>query len=59
MYNCLQITDSLFQKTLKCLIDVVNSETATLASVAMQGLGHVGLCSPLPKLDHDSGAGGY
>ncbi|XP_076926250.1 uncharacterized protein LOC143589348 isoform X1 [Bidens hawaiensis] len=57
--NCLlrtpTITDSLFQDTLKCLVDVVNSETATLASVAMQGLGHIGLCSPLPKLAHDCG----
>ncbi|MFS8035264.1 putative armadillo-like helical, proteasome component Ecm29 [Helianthus anomalus] len=57
--NCLlrtpTVTNSLFQNTLKCLVDVVNSETATLASVAMQGLGHIGLCSPLPKLDHDSG----
>ncbi|KAK9053492.1 hypothetical protein SSX86_030126 [Deinandra increscens subsp. villosa] len=57
--NCLlrtpTITDSLFQNTLKCLVDIVNSETSTLASVAMQGLGHVGLCSSLPKLNHDSG----
>ncbi|KAM0057039.1 putative armadillo-like helical, proteasome component Ecm29 [Helianthus debilis subsp. tardiflorus] len=57
--NCLlrtpTVTNSLFQNTLNCLVDVVNSETATLASVAMQGLGHIGLCSPLPKLDHDSG----
>ncbi|KAI3814371.1 hypothetical protein L1987_19124 [Smallanthus sonchifolius] len=57
--NCLlrtpTITDSLFQNTLKCLVDIVNSETATLASVAMQGLGHIGLCSSLPKLYHDSG----
>lgn len=56
--NCLlrtpTITDSLLQNTLKCLVDVVNSESSTLASVAMQGLGHIGLSSPLPKLAHDS-----
>ncbi|XP_024961967.1 proteasome adapter and scaffold protein ECM29 isoform X1 [Cynara cardunculus var. scolymus] len=56
--NCLSrtptITDSLLQSTLKCLVDVVNSDSATLASVAMQGLGHVGLSAPLPKLVHDS-----
>ncbi|CAH1427060.1 unnamed protein product [Lactuca virosa] len=56
--NCLlrtpTITDSLLQNTLKCLVDVVNSESSTLASVAMQGLGHIGLSAPLPKLAHDS-----
>ncbi|KAD4180200.1 hypothetical protein E3N88_28791 [Mikania micrantha] len=57
--NCLlrtpTITDVLLQNILECLIDVVNSDTATLASVAMQGLGYVGLCSPFPKLIHESG----
>ncbi|KAA8544630.1 hypothetical protein F0562_022642 [Nyssa sinensis] len=48
------ISESLLQSTLKCLVDVVNSETATLASVAMQALGHIGLCVPLPPLLHDS-----
>ena len=41
-----QIPEALFQSTLKCLVDVVNSETATLSSVAMQALGHIGLCAP-------------
>ncbi|KAH9790309.1 hypothetical protein KPL71_003360 [Citrus sinensis] len=40
------IPEALFQSTLKCLVDVVNSETATLSSVAMQALGHIGLCAP-------------
>ncbi|KAJ4724481.1 Proteasome-associated ECM29 [Melia azedarach] len=48
------ITEALFQSTLKCLIDVVNSETATLASVAMQALGHIGLRVPLPPLVNGS-----
>ncbi|KAL9458549.1 hypothetical protein AB3S75_007422 [Citrus x aurantiifolia] len=48
------IPEALFQSTLKCLVDVVNSETATLSSVAMQALGHIGLCVPLPPLIHAS-----
>ncbi|XP_044479857.1 proteasome adapter and scaffold protein ECM29-like [Mangifera indica] len=46
--------ETLFQNTLKCLIDVVNSETATLASVAVQALGHIGLRVSLPPLVNDS-----
>ncbi len=41
----------------KCLVDVVNSETATLASVAMQALGHIGLRVSLPPLITDSTSG--
>jgi len=48
----------LFQKILKCLTDVANSETATLASFAMQALGHIGLRAPLPPLVDDSSSGG-
>jgi proteasome component ECM29 len=48
------ISESLFQNVLSCLVDIVNSETATLASVAMQALGHIGLCVPLPLLPHES-----
>ncbi|XP_057955900.1 uncharacterized protein LOC131149465 [Malania oleifera] len=48
------IPETLLQSTVKCLIDVVNSETATLASIAMQALGHIGLRAPLPLLVHDS-----
>lgn len=44
------IPEALFQSTLQCLVDVVNSETATFSSVAMQALGHIGLCVPLPPL---------
>lgn len=44
------IPDTVFQNTLKCLMDVVNSEPASLASVAMQALGHIGLRTRLPPL---------
>lgn len=53
----LQIPETLFQNTLKFLADVVISETATLASVAMQALGHIGLRVPLPPLITDSNPG--
>uniref|UniRef100_A0A7N2KMJ3 ARM repeat superfamily protein n=1 Tax=Quercus lobata TaxID=97700 RepID=A0A7N2KMJ3_QUELO len=48
------IPETLFQTTLKCLVDVVVSETATLASIAMQALGHIGLRVSLPPLINDS-----
>ncbi|KAK9939418.1 hypothetical protein M0R45_016114 [Rubus argutus] len=48
------IPEALFQTTLKLLVDVVNSETATLASVAVQALGHIGLIVALPSLIIDS-----
>ncbi|KAF9665771.1 hypothetical protein SADUNF_Sadunf16G0158400 [Salix dunnii] len=48
------IPGTLFQKILKCLTDVAISESATLASVAMQALGHIGLRAPLPPLVDDS-----
>ncbi|KAE9462120.1 hypothetical protein C3L33_05968, partial [Rhododendron williamsianum] len=50
-------SESLLQATVKCLVDVVNCETATIASVAMEALGHIGLRVPLPPLpDSSSGA---
>ncbi|XP_058196346.1 uncharacterized protein LOC131312529 isoform X1 [Rhododendron vialii] len=49
-------SESLLQATVKCLVDVVNCETATIASVAMEALGHIGLRVPLPPL-HDSSSG--
>ncbi|XP_075078275.1 uncharacterized protein LOC107799855 isoform X1 [Nicotiana tabacum] len=54
MSRAVSIPETLLQSTLKCLVDVVNSETATLASFAMQALGHIGLCIPLPLLLVDS-----
>lgn len=53
----LQISKELLQSTIECLVEVVNSETATLASIAMQALGQIGLCEPLPALTRDSGSG--
>lgn len=53
----LQIPEALFQTTLKLLVDVVNSETATLASVAVQALGHIGLIVALPSLIIESSSG--
>ncbi|KAL5580309.1 hypothetical protein UlMin_012751 [Ulmus minor] len=48
------IPEALFQHILKFLVDIVNSETATLASIAIQALGHVALQFPLPSLITDS-----
>ncbi|CAA3007764.1 proteasome-associated ECM29 homolog isoform X1 [Olea europaea subsp. europaea] len=52
--NCVSktptISESQLQYILKCLVDVVTLETATLASVAIEALGHIGLCIPLPPL---------
>ncbi|KAL3828680.1 hypothetical protein ACJIZ3_017482 [Penstemon smallii] len=59
--NCMlrdpPISESQLQSILKCLVDIINSETASLASVAMQALGHIGICIPLPLLLLDSTAG--
>ncbi|GAB4835308.1 hypothetical protein Ancab_000217 [Ancistrocladus abbreviatus] len=48
-----EIPEAILQATLKSLVDVVNSETATLASVAMEALGHIGLRASLPLLVYD------
>ncbi|KAJ4979048.1 hypothetical protein NE237_009828 [Protea cynaroides] len=58
MSGTMPISEELLQRTIKCLVDVVNSGTATLASIAMQALGHIGLCGPLPALALDSGSAG-
>ncbi|KZV44445.1 hypothetical protein F511_19346 [Dorcoceras hygrometricum] len=50
------ISDSQLQNILKCLVDIINSDTITLASVAVQAMGHVGICIPLPPLLQDSTA---
>ncbi|KAH6836999.1 ARM repeat superfamily protein [Perilla frutescens var. hirtella] len=56
--NCMlrapSISDSVLLSVLRCLVDVINTETSTLASVAMQALGHIGICTPLPPLVIDS-----
>lgn len=55
----LQVSEAVLQSILKCLVSVVNSESAVLASVAMQALGHIGLRVPLPQLVNDSTAGSF
>ncbi|KAG4953084.1 hypothetical protein JHK87_038678 [Glycine soja] len=45
------------QDTLRCLVDVVNSETSALAAAAMQALGHIGLRISLPPLDDSNSDG--
>ncbi|WCJ20554.1 Proteasome adapter and scaffold protein ECM29 [Euphorbia peplus] len=44
------VSETLVHNVLKCLTDVVKSETAILASVAMEALGHIGLRQQLPPL---------
>lgn len=40
-------------------MDVVNLETGPLASVAMEALGHIGICGALPLLVNDSSPGQF
>ncbi|RYR45698.1 hypothetical protein Ahy_A07g031502 isoform B [Arachis hypogaea] len=47
----------LLQNTLRCLVDVVKSETSALAAVAMQALGHIGLRISIPPLDDSNSDG--
>ncbi|CAI8586672.1 unnamed protein product [Vicia faba] len=49
--------DMFLRKTLRCLVDVVNSETSALAAVAMQALGHIGLRISLPPLEDSNSDG--
>lgn len=53
----MQIPEALFQNILKCLVDIINSESATLASIAMQALGHIALRAPLPAILFESSSG--
>lgn len=53
------ITQTLLEDTLKCLVGVVNSETASISSVAMQAIGHIGLRIPLPPLSSNSETGNH
>lgn len=48
------VSESLIKRTVNCLVDVVKSESPTLASIAMEALGHFGLRAPLPAVDCDS-----
>ncbi|KAF2582329.1 hypothetical protein F2Q68_00006897, partial [Brassica cretica] len=57
LYRIPAVSEAVVQNAVKCLVDVVNSETAPLASVAMEALGHIGICGPLPLLVNDSSPG--
>lgn len=50
------VSESLLQNSLKCLTDIVNSETASLAAVAMESIGHIGLRIPLSHYYPTSGS---
>ena len=47
----------VLSSTIKHLVDIVNLETAALASIAMQALGHIGLRGALPPVICDSAPG--
>jgi proteasome component ECM29 len=52
-----QVSKAVTQNAVKYLVEVVNLETAPLASVAMEALGHIGICGALPFLVNDSSPG--
>ncbi|CAD5319602.1 unnamed protein product [Arabidopsis thaliana] len=51
------VSKAVTQNAVKYLVEVVNLETAPLASVAMEALGHIGICGALPFLVNDSSPG--
>ncbi|KAK1300117.1 hypothetical protein QJS10_CPB13g00123 [Acorus calamus] len=55
-FTCIPLTisEEMFQSAISSLVYVVQSETATLASIAMEALGHIGLRARLPNLSCDS-----
>uniref|UniRef100_A0A1J3GWL5 Proteasome-associated protein ECM29-like protein n=1 Tax=Noccaea caerulescens TaxID=107243 RepID=A0A1J3GWL5_NOCCA len=57
LYRRPAVSKAVTQNAVKCLVDVVNLETAPLASVAMEALGHIGICGALPLLISDSSPG--
>ncbi|XP_077218029.1 ARM repeat superfamily protein isoform X2 [Tasmannia lanceolata] len=58
MMRTASISDPLLQSTIKCLVDVAKSESATLTSIAMEALGHIGLRGVLPAYECDSTSAG-
>ncbi|KAK6925530.1 Proteasome component Ecm29 [Dillenia turbinata] len=58
--NCVsKVSEIVLQSSLQCLTNIVNSENSEQASTALQALGHIGLCVPLPPLSFDSGPGNF
>uniref|UniRef100_A0A453KC07 DUF3730 domain-containing protein n=1 Tax=Aegilops tauschii subsp. strangulata TaxID=200361 RepID=A0A453KC07_AEGTS len=52
------IPEELVQKVVDILVKVVESEGSTLASLAMESLGHIGLRCVLPSISRNSSAAG-
>lgn len=52
-----QITEKAIQKSIDVLVKVVESEASTLASTAMEALGHIGLRCALPSINRNSSQG--
>ncbi|KAG8089149.1 hypothetical protein GUJ93_ZPchr0011g27896 [Zizania palustris] len=48
------ITEEMVQKSIDVLVRVVESEGSTLASTAMEALGHIGLRCALPSINRNS-----
>ncbi|KAF3327246.1 proteasome-associated protein ECM29 isoform X1 [Carex littledalei] len=48
------ISEELYRSIIEALVKVVESETAPLASAAMEALGHIGLRTLLPVITRDS-----
>lgn len=52
------ISEELLVSIVNHLVSVIESESATLASVAIEAIGHIGLRCPLPALDRNSVSAG-
>jgi proteasome component ECM29 len=52
-----QIPEEMVNNVVDILVKVVNSEGSTLASVAMESLGHIGLRCALPSINRNSSTG--
>ena len=53
----MQISEAQRDQIVEHLVKVVESESAILASTAMEALGHIGLRCALPALPRDSNSG--
>jgi proteasome component ECM29 len=52
-----QIPEGIVKKSVDILVKVVESEGSTLASVAMESLGHIGLRCALSSINQNSSTG--
>ena len=53
----MQIPEEMVKNVVDILVKVVDSEASTLASVAMESLGHIGLRCALPSINQNSPTG--